>query len=126
MMIARNQPEDPFASPAVETIRRPDGAILFRSRIALGEYGRCVGDHLERWARQAPDRRFLVERDPYGAWQSVTYRQALDKVYAIGAWLLEQDVSTERPPWMAHAEQPLPRCSVITFTFSFAIPRNRR
>jgi feruloyl-CoA synthase len=97
MIPARDEPADLFATPAVEAIQRPDGAILFRSRFALAEYGRCVGEHLERWARQAPDRRFLVERDRSGVWRGVTYREALDQVVAIGAWLLEQDLSTERP-----------------------------
>jgi len=86
-----------FATPAVETIRRPDGAVLLRSRHALKAYGRCVGEHLERWAREAPDRRFLMERGPSGAWRGVTYREALEQVLGIAAWLLEQDLSTERP-----------------------------
>jgi len=33
------------------------------------------------------------------------------------------DVSTERPPRIAQAEQPLPRWSVITFTASRSMPR---
>jgi feruloyl-CoA synthase len=86
-----------FASPSVETIRRPDGTILFRSRLALKEYGRCLGERLEHWARHAPARRFLAERDHSGAWRAVTYREALDQVYGIGAWLLEHDPAKQRP-----------------------------
>jgi feruloyl-CoA synthase len=88
---------DLFALPAVETIRRTDGTTLYRSRIALKEYGRCVGERLEHWAREAADRRFLAERDPSGAWRGVTYREALDSVYRIGTWLLEHDVTKQRP-----------------------------
>jgi len=86
-----------FATPAVETIPRPGGALLFRSREPLKGYGRCVGEQLVRWAREAPDRRFLVERDPSGAWAGVTYGEALERVLGIGAWLLERDLSPERP-----------------------------
>jgi feruloyl-CoA synthase len=90
-------PEQLFAAPAIETTRRPDGAVLLRSRHALKAYGRCVGEQLERWAREAPERRFLVERGPAGAWRGITYRDALAQVLGIGAWLLERDLSAERP-----------------------------
>lgn len=86
-----------FASPAVETIRRPDGTVLFRSRLALKEYGRCLGERLEHWARHAPARHFLAERDPSGAWRAVTYREAREQVCGIGAWLLEHDPTKQRP-----------------------------
>ncbi len=97
MTPAEDEPAPLFAAPAVETMRRPDGAVLFRSRHVLNEYGRSVGEHLERWAREAPARRFLMERGPSGAWRGVTYREALEQVHGIGAWLLEQDLSAERP-----------------------------
>jgi feruloyl-CoA synthase len=86
-----------FATPAVETIERPDGSVLFRSRHPLKSHASSVGEQLERWAREAPDRPFLMERGPSGAWRGVTYREAREQVLSIGAWLLEQNLSAERP-----------------------------
>ena len=86
-----------FAPPAVDVIDRPDGAVLVRSRQALGLYERCLGEYLERWAESAPARPFLMERAPDGGWRGVTYREALEQVHRLGTWLLEQNLSAERP-----------------------------
>jgi len=42
--------------------RRADGSILLRSATPLQHHARCVGDWLEHWARQTPERVFLGER----------------------------------------------------------------
>jgi len=86
-----------FAAPAVELTERQDATLLLRSRHALKPYGRCVGERLERWAERAPERPFLMERAASGGWRGVTYREALERVRGIGAWLLEQGLSSERP-----------------------------
>src|SRR6187549_2828854 len=73
-----------FAPPAVEVIHRADGATLIRSRYALEGTARCIGESLERWARDAPNRRFLMERPANGGdWQGVTYREALFEVRRV-------------------------------------------
>jgi feruloyl-CoA synthase len=86
-----------FAPPAPEVIRRPDGVIWLRSRHALEPHARCMGTYLVHWAEQAPARRLLAERAGDGSWRGVTYAEALEQVYAIGAGLLEQNLSPERP-----------------------------
>ena len=43
-----------FAAPDIALERRPDGARIMRSRVALRPYARCVGDWLVRWATQRP------------------------------------------------------------------------
>src|ERR1700737_257782 len=48
-----------FATPAVTKMERPDGSIILRSEIPLKSCARCVGDWLEHWARQTPQRIFL-------------------------------------------------------------------
>jgi len=60
--VSRDNPEALFAMPAIVADRRPDGSILLKSTAPLGEYARCVGDWLERWARETPERIFLGER----------------------------------------------------------------
>ncbi|HWA78634.1 MAG TPA: feruloyl-CoA synthase [Polyangiaceae bacterium] len=86
-----------FAPPAVEEERRADGAILLRSSMPLGGYARCTGEYLEHWALTAPSRPFLLERSPSGEFQGVTYAEALAEARRVGAWLLERELSAQRP-----------------------------
>jgi feruloyl-CoA synthase len=85
-----------FAAPGVERLDRPDGAVLLRPREPLQAYARCTGEYLEHWAREAPERDFLMQRSS-GGWKGVTYGQAREQVYRVAGWLLEQDLSVERP-----------------------------
>ena len=87
-----------FAIPAIVAERRDDGSIILKSTTALREGARCVGDWLEHWARQTPDRIFLGDRASVDApWSTVTYQDALKQVRALAAWILAQGLSVERP-----------------------------
>ncbi|MDR2239378.1 MAG: feruloyl-CoA synthase [Zoogloeaceae bacterium] len=85
-----------FAPAAIEIERRADGVQVLRSPQPLRPYARCLGEHLERWARQAPERVFLAERAGAG-WRRLTYGAALTEARAIGAALLARGLSVERP-----------------------------
>jgi len=85
-----------FAPAEVEVDRRPDGTIGLRSPQPLRAGERCVGEWLLKWARQAPDRTFLAERQGEG-WRRVTYAQALDAARRIGQALLDRGLGPERP-----------------------------
>src|SRR5437879_12388644 len=65
-----------FASAKVQIERRADGAMILRSPLALGGHAREIGEWLERWAREKPERTFLAERGD-GAWRKLGYREAL-------------------------------------------------
>jgi len=79
-------------------MERVDGSIILRSTVELQEYARCVGDWLEHWARQTPQRIFLAERASTDAlWTTLTYMDALQQVRSAAAWMLAQDMSAERP-----------------------------
>jgi len=87
-----------FARPVVDIETRPDGSRILRSGIPLPEtYARCVGEWLERWARAAPERLFLAERNAAGEWDKLTYGETRRRVVAIATWLLGQNLSAERP-----------------------------
>jgi len=87
-----------FAPPAVNVIPRHDGGLLVQNPVPLEPHARCMGEFLEYWAREAPDRPFLMERGKTdGPWQGVTYGQALEKVHRIGAWLLDRGIRTDQP-----------------------------
>ncbi|WP_375780997.1 feruloyl-CoA synthase [Bradyrhizobium sp. ma5] len=93
-----DDPHRPFATPAIVAVSRGDGSILVRSTTPLKPSARCVGDWLEHWARQAPDRIFLGERASAEApWSTVSYRDALGIVRRAASWILLQGLSSERP-----------------------------
>ncbi len=86
-----------FAEPKISVERRADGSLLVSSPMPLEPHERCIGMYLEKWASQAPDRDFLLERDAGGAWAGVTYGEAMRKVTAIATWLLKSKASADRP-----------------------------
>ncbi|MBT0963477.1 feruloyl-CoA synthase [Denitromonas iodatirespirans] len=99
----RDQPpsqagERMFVEPVVMIEARSDGTRVLRSGIPLPDnYGRCVGEWLEHWAREAPERVFLAERGGDGRWVELRYGEARRRVVAIATWLLDQQLSPERP-----------------------------
>jgi feruloyl-CoA synthase len=87
-----------FAPPRVISDRRADGTIRLRSAVPLQDYARCVGEWLEHWAVQTPDRIFLGERVGVGApWRTVTYAGALQQVRSVASWILAQGLSEQHP-----------------------------
>src|SRR6266403_3150601 len=100
-VVAANRREDRdtlFAKPAITAERRADGSIWLRSSTPLQPGVRRVGDWLEHWARQTPERIFLGERASVDApWTTITYKDALRQVRSAGAWILSQGMSAERP-----------------------------
>ena len=96
--VGRDNPKTLFATPSIVADRRADGSILLRSSVPLGDSARCVGDWLQRWARETPDKIFLGERANADApWTTITYKDALRSVRSAAAWILAQGLSAERP-----------------------------
>src|SRR5260221_12083771 len=94
----RDDPETLFAAPEIVADRRADGSIILKSTSPLRESARCVGDWLEHFARQTPDKVFLGERPSVDMpWTTVTYKDALRHVPAAAAWILAQGLSAEHP-----------------------------
>ena len=85
-----------FAPAAVDVERREGGVQVLRSPQTLQPYARCLCEHLERWAGEAPERIFLAERAGEG-WRRIAYGEALAQARAIGAALLARGLSAERP-----------------------------
>jgi feruloyl-CoA synthase len=101
MHVAANRPDNEetlFAAPAIAAERRADGSILLKSTTSLQPAARCVGDWLEHWARQIPERIFLGERSSaHAPWTTITYKEALRQVRSVGMWILSQSLSAHRP-----------------------------
>jgi feruloyl-CoA synthase len=77
--------------------RRSDGAILMRSPHPLPPYPRMLTERLAHWARAAPDRVFLAQRDAAGAWRTMKYAETFAAVRAIAAALLQRGLNADRP-----------------------------
>ncbi|MGY8666081.1 feruloyl-CoA synthase [Bradyrhizobium sp. UFLA05-109] len=98
MDAARGEASSLFATPKTVAEHRADGSIVLSSPEPLREAARCIGDWLEQWARQTPDRIFLAERSKLDApWTTVTYAQALQQVRSLASWILAEGLSAERP-----------------------------
>jgi feruloyl-CoA synthase len=80
---------------------RADGSQLLRSPEPLADHPLRVTDRLEHWARVAPDRTFVAQRDASvpggGEWIRISYAQMLDRARRVGQALIERRLSAERP-----------------------------
>jgi feruloyl-CoA synthase len=91
-MIDAPRAELNFAPAAVDVTPLDGGGMVLRSPMQLNPYPRCLGEHLRRWAREGPERTFLAEREPGGAWRRVSYREALGLVERVAQGLVERGV----------------------------------
>ncbi len=82
-------------NPAIE--QGSGGVIYIRAAQELGRYNDNLGQPLEHWAKVAPDRLFLAQRDAQGEWRKFTYSHVLSRVKQIGAALLRRGLSAEKP-----------------------------
>ena len=96
---------DFFANEALLAPRRCErvlldgGAFVLRSPEPLQPFERCVGEWVERWARETPDARAVAEpdaRQPDG-WQALTWAQLRARVGAVAQALLDLDLTPEGP-----------------------------
>ena len=76
---------------------RADGAICARSPLPLEAYDAKVTQWLDLWAKRAPERLFLVERDAKGDWRGVTYAEARAQTRALAQALLGRGLGPQRP-----------------------------
>src|ERR1700757_3123524 len=101
-MIGSKQSQAPLRAvnlgPAdVVVERRGDGTILMRSPHPLPPYPRMLTERLAHWAKAAPERIFLAQRDAADRWRTMSYAQTFAAVRAIAAALLQRGLSAERP-----------------------------
>ncbi|MHB8766771.1 MAG: feruloyl-CoA synthase [Deferrisomatales bacterium] len=95
--MSESHPHLPRLAPAaVTSTPLPGGGMVLRSPVPLGPYPASLGEHLRRWAREAPGRTFLAERDAAGGWRRVTYAEALAQVERIAQGLLDRGLGAGR------------------------------
>jgi feruloyl-CoA synthase len=84
--------------PIATTVRHgSNGVVYLSSPQSLGDFPVRITDQLEHWAREAPRRVFLAQRDLTGDWRTLTYADALDRVESVSQALLNRRLSQQRP-----------------------------
>jgi feruloyl-CoA synthase len=86
-----------FSDPAVNVVRREDGTVYLRPKIALGKYPVRLTDLLHHWAKAEPNRIFMAERDGGRSWRQITYSELLTSSRHIASGLLARGLSADRP-----------------------------
>jgi len=90
-------PPTEFAPAAVGVESMPGGGYLLRSPMPLASYEKSLGAMLRRWAKEAPDRVFLGERDASGQWRLLTYREAARRADSVAQALIDRRLGPDRP-----------------------------
>lgn len=81
------------APPRTVRIDFDDGSFSLRSPVALEPYARCIGEWLERWARETPDALALAERTADGSdWRRLSYGALRRDVGRVAQGLLDRDL----------------------------------
>lgn len=86
-----------LAPRAVLRTDLPGGGFVLRSPQALAPYARCVGDWLERWARETPDQLAFAERDGQGGWRRLSWADLRDAVGRVAQGLLNLGLDRTKP-----------------------------
>jgi feruloyl-CoA synthase len=77
--------------------REPSGVIHIRTAQVLPPYYATLSEPLEHWAKAAPDRIFLAQRNAEGRWRTLSYSEVLALTRRIGAALLRRGLSPDKP-----------------------------
>src|SRR5579884_4125278 len=86
-----------FATPSTEIERRPDGAIVLRSRHPLQPPERSIPHVLRARAGSHPDRPLAAQRDGQDRWVPMSYGEARATADALAEAFLELGLGPERP-----------------------------
>jgi|UPI00041FC646 feruloyl-CoA synthase len=78
-----------FAPKELSIDRRTDGTLILSSPLELGECAWRITDFLPIWAKSAPDRIFLAQRNAKGGWDEISYSEAWLQVQAVGQSLID-------------------------------------
>jgi feruloyl-CoA synthase len=86
-----------FLPPKVLVERRADGSMVLRSGYPLEGVEPSVCAYLRRWAREAPDRSYLVERDAAGEWRPIRFGEMRAAADSVAQALLDRGLGPGRP-----------------------------
>ncbi len=81
----------------IEKTIKTDGSVYLKSAIELQQHPNRMTERLVYWAKKTPDKVFLAQKNSKDEWDSLSYREAFQKVQSISQYLLKTNVSVERP-----------------------------
>ncbi len=88
----------PFEFGVTRAVREDrNGCVYLRAENSLQAYPERMTDRLVQWASERPNQTWIARRGSDGQWVHITYQQAWAQAQAIGQFLLDQGLSTERP-----------------------------
>ncbi len=87
----------PVIKTDIEQQNNSDGSIILKSRVKIKKRPHRMTQRLIFWAKNTPNTVFLAQKKLNGEWQTITYKEAFEKVKSIAQYLLETEVSPERP-----------------------------
>ena len=85
-----------LAPPRIVAQDAADGSRILKSEMELGPYEASLGLLLRKWAREAPERTFLAERDG-DEWVELTWADANRAATAIAQALIDRGLEAKRP-----------------------------
>ena len=86
-----------FARPDITIEHRPDGVILLRSRLGVGDHADHLGQELRRWADASPGTVLATAPDGPAGRRTLTYGAARRTADALAQGLLDRGATPERP-----------------------------
>ncbi len=75
---------------------KENGVIALQSKVGLKKHPFRTTERLKYWAKKTPDTVFLAQRNDVG-WDTLTYSDAYAKIQSIAQFLLNQNVTADRP-----------------------------
>ncbi|MCP3387843.1 feruloyl-CoA synthase [Bradyrhizobium sp. CCGB12] len=86
-----------FAAPLIEKIILSDGGFILKSKRELGPFAGNVIEYLAKWSVERPKHTYLAQRGSDGAWEKVSYGEAMAQVRALAQFLVDSGASVTRP-----------------------------
>ncbi|MFN7726461.1 MAG: feruloyl-CoA synthase [Rubrivivax sp.] len=86
-----------LAPPQVQRQDLGGGAFVLRHPEPLAPYDRCVGDWLERWARDTPDALAVAEPALGGGWVKLSWSELRHRTGAVAQGLLNLNLPAGKP-----------------------------
>ncbi len=109
-----------YIRPDVDVERRADGALVMTAADALWDYDEKVADWIDKFAVEAPDRKFIVVQTDNGE-VDITYKQAREQCRRIGARLIELGLNEKRPVAIL-ASNSIPHALIMMACYYVGVP----
>ena len=86
-----------LSSVEVELEKREDGSRIIRNKVPLAPCPDNLCSWLHRNAEEFPQKPFLMQRNPDGEWQGLSYGEARHQVNRLSNGLVARALDPERP-----------------------------